>query len=297
MQPPRPFSDDLLEKNSTMQEAQIVVGVASLCSLLAIVATVVVVPSLYSEINEIAIKVHDGVQAFRVETDSAWTDLMDLQISVTPPSKPRQNPARVCNSRPARPAHRDRPEHLDNREYLGNPVELDNREHRDSNQRLARLIPHHASAALPDHQDNPEAKDLKAVLEPLVSLDSPDAIVVKACLVLPGLRARLANPVALADLDSRDSPAHQELPLPPYPARRELQAHPDNLDNPVCLVSPENPVAKVSPERRARLDTRDNREHPVSLEGLELLECPEAMQPTVLALLAMLCFRRLAKKA
>lgn len=45
-----------------MQETQIVVGVASLCSVLAIVATLIVVPSLYSQINEISVRVHDGVQ-------------------------------------------------------------------------------------------------------------------------------------------------------------------------------------------------------------------------------------------
>ncbi|VDM83208.1 unnamed protein product, partial [Strongylus vulgaris] len=37
-------------------------------------------------------QVLDSVAMFRIETDSAWIDMMDIQISVSPPSKPRQNP-------------------------------------------------------------------------------------------------------------------------------------------------------------------------------------------------------------
>uniref|UniRef100_A0A914HXZ4 GPI ethanolamine phosphate transferase 1 n=1 Tax=Globodera rostochiensis TaxID=31243 RepID=A0A914HXZ4_GLORO len=94
------------QRRKRMQETQIVVGVASVCSLLAIVATLVVVPSLYSQINEISLKVHDGVQAFRVNTDSAWNELMEVQVTVTPPAKPRENPfASIFRSKRQLPGH------------------------------------------------------------------------------------------------------------------------------------------------------------------------------------------------
>ena len=75
-----------------MQETKVVIGIACFSSLLAIMATLVVMPQLYSQINDLNLRVRDGVQAFRVNTDSAWNDLMELQVAVTPQSKPRSNP-------------------------------------------------------------------------------------------------------------------------------------------------------------------------------------------------------------
>lgn len=34
----------------------------------------------------------DGVQTFRVETDSAWTKMMEIQVKALPESKPLVNP-------------------------------------------------------------------------------------------------------------------------------------------------------------------------------------------------------------
>ena len=75
-----------------MNEAKLVIGIASACSIASILAVLVVVPQLYNQMSDVNARVFDGVQAFRVNTDSAWTSLMEVQVSVTPPSKPRENP-------------------------------------------------------------------------------------------------------------------------------------------------------------------------------------------------------------
>ncbi|VDM39166.1 unnamed protein product [Toxocara canis] len=75
-----------------MHEEKIVVGMAAACSTFAIIACLIVVQSIYKTINEVHDEVIDGVQVFCVETHSAWTEMMDIQLAVSPPSKPRENP-------------------------------------------------------------------------------------------------------------------------------------------------------------------------------------------------------------
>ncbi|KAK6038706.1 nematode cuticle collagen domain protein [Cooperia oncophora] len=75
-----------------MFEEKLIIGVASAFSILTIAACLIVIPSLYNTINEMHDQVLETVSAFRVETDSAWTQMMDYQVAVAPPSKPRENP-------------------------------------------------------------------------------------------------------------------------------------------------------------------------------------------------------------
>lgn len=75
-----------------MHEAKLIVYSAALCSAFAVLACILIIPSLYSTINEIHAEVIDGVQLFRVDTDAAWTEVMNIQMSMTPPSRARENP-------------------------------------------------------------------------------------------------------------------------------------------------------------------------------------------------------------
>nr|CAD2184776.1 unnamed protein product [Meloidogyne enterolobii] len=75
-----------------MNETKAIIGIACLSSLLAVLSTLIVLPQLYLQINQLSDRVQDGVQAFRVDTDSSWNDLMELQLIGIPQSKVRGNP-------------------------------------------------------------------------------------------------------------------------------------------------------------------------------------------------------------
>ena len=65
-----------------MNETKAVIWAASTCSALAIVATLVVIPQLYTTMNELNARVAEGVQNFRVETDTAWMELVSTISSI-----------------------------------------------------------------------------------------------------------------------------------------------------------------------------------------------------------------------
>uniref|UniRef100_A0A7E4ZZA2 Col_cuticle_N domain-containing protein n=1 Tax=Panagrellus redivivus TaxID=6233 RepID=A0A7E4ZZA2_PANRE len=69
----------------SLSEAKFVIRVASTFSSLALLACVFFIPDIYRTINEIQREVHEASEYFRVETDSAWVQLMDVQIVVSPP--------------------------------------------------------------------------------------------------------------------------------------------------------------------------------------------------------------------
>ncbi|CAJ0595674.1 unnamed protein product [Cylicocyclus nassatus] len=69
-----------------------IVGVTSVGSLLAVIASVTVLPSLYSEINELHGQVLEAVAAFRTETNLAWSEMMDVRLIVSSSSDPHKNP-------------------------------------------------------------------------------------------------------------------------------------------------------------------------------------------------------------
>ncbi|KIH43213.1 nematode cuticle collagen domain protein, partial [Ancylostoma duodenale] len=72
---------------AALQEARVLVGVAGVCSLLAIAACLLVVPSLLSELNDVHNMVTDAVQTFRVDTDIAWNNVMEVRMAVAPPTR------------------------------------------------------------------------------------------------------------------------------------------------------------------------------------------------------------------
>ncbi|VDM37830.1 unnamed protein product [Toxocara canis] len=75
-----------------MNDVKVLVYSATFCSCIATLACVLMVPSLYSTISDVHDEVIQQVGAFRVDTDTAWSHMMDIQVVLTEPSKPRENP-------------------------------------------------------------------------------------------------------------------------------------------------------------------------------------------------------------
>uniref|UniRef100_A0A1I7UTU1 Col_cuticle_N domain-containing protein n=1 Tax=Caenorhabditis tropicalis TaxID=1561998 RepID=A0A1I7UTU1_9PELO len=69
----------------------VVSGFAALSGF-AILALTIFVPQIYWEMNELQVEVVGVVESFKVETDSLWIDLMDVQIKHSAPSRPLENP-------------------------------------------------------------------------------------------------------------------------------------------------------------------------------------------------------------
>jgi len=87
-----------IEPIKIMQEEKVVLGIGALCSVLTIIATVVVVPQLTGQIQDLRARVHEKVELFRVETDAAWSDLMEVQMQAqTPAQRAQETPSPRCS--------------------------------------------------------------------------------------------------------------------------------------------------------------------------------------------------------
>ncbi|RCN25863.1 nematode cuticle collagen domain protein [Ancylostoma caninum] len=75
-----------------MHDEKVIVSIASTCSLIATIVYLVVAQRLYDTIHQTYDDVIDGVTVFRVETDTVWSEIMDMQTALMPPSEPRENP-------------------------------------------------------------------------------------------------------------------------------------------------------------------------------------------------------------
>uniref|UniRef100_A0A1I7XWI7 Col_cuticle_N domain-containing protein n=1 Tax=Steinernema glaseri TaxID=37863 RepID=A0A1I7XWI7_9BILA len=96
---------------AAMEGHRLITILASIACIVAMMACGIVLPKLFMEINEVYESVLDEVNLFKYETDSAWVELMDIQNSVSRPSKPAANPIMTIVKRNKRNANSNLPEY------------------------------------------------------------------------------------------------------------------------------------------------------------------------------------------
>ncbi|KAK6037773.1 nematode cuticle collagen domain protein [Cooperia oncophora] len=277
-----------------MFEEKLIIGVASAFSILTIAACLIVIPSLYNTINEMHDQVLETVSVFRVETDSAWTQMMDYQVAVAPPSKPvriHSAPSSVRRDRlvfrltaSARLQRSDA--HLDHLDLL------DVLEHLDSPEDLVNLVetappisfPSTALAAAPlvfnaqldreDHPDQVELLETEDLMATQDVLEVPEMLVDQVPLDLPETEEHQETLDPLDSLDLLEDlvPVEEELlDVQDLLDQLELQETLEDAETMVHQEDQEDLVQLVSQEDEETL------EEMVNLEELEILHVQEAM--------------------
>ncbi|KAK6057961.1 nematode cuticle collagen domain protein [Cooperia oncophora] len=82
-----------------MRETSFIMSVSLAAGAISLIGSMLFLPRLYWEMVDLKDEVFEAVGSFQaslnqlqVETDSSWIELMNVQVSHTPPSKPRENP-------------------------------------------------------------------------------------------------------------------------------------------------------------------------------------------------------------
>ncbi|PIO52755.1 nematode cuticle collagen domain protein, partial [Teladorsagia circumcincta] len=75
-----------------MRETSFIMSLSLAAGAISLIGSMLFLPRIYWEMVDLKDEVFGAVESFKVETDSSWIELMNMQISHSPPSKPRENP-------------------------------------------------------------------------------------------------------------------------------------------------------------------------------------------------------------
>lgn len=80
------MSNNNTKTNDKLKNIQLLVYCSTFASILSILACIFIFPQIYFETTNLLNEVKGGVEIFKVETDSAWNLLIDIQIRHKPQS-------------------------------------------------------------------------------------------------------------------------------------------------------------------------------------------------------------------
>ncbi|KAK6726255.1 hypothetical protein RB195_004526 [Necator americanus] len=88
-------SRDAATTMTPLFEERLLVGVAGTCSLFAIAVCLLSIPTMIEEMSDVQAMVDGAVRSFRVDTDIAWNNVMEVRMAIEPP---RMSPSDVLTS-------------------------------------------------------------------------------------------------------------------------------------------------------------------------------------------------------